>query len=441
MRHRSQSVKHVLRKGQDYAYSGAINSTGSTSFDPPNTKLLRTVGTIDDVSSPLGKRSTTRIAFEVHPCVHTQVDLQYHDQGVFTSASNGSTTLNRTYHEGGFVWDNLCDGVNPVNLDYSGNNLNSAGDMPTHDWFSLLNDYREECNRLMPAGGILGESIVEHQIFLLPFQLLLNPSSLLKTFFKRIRSLGLHKTNLGKIKAVSKESASQYLSYQFGVKPALSEIRRVLSAHQRVENRIRYLSQSAGQWIPVRARQKRSAEISQVVFPPGPYSTLPTLYRKFEERTSVATISSLGKVRKDISAQGAWQYYVQDLGLDKILGLAWELVPFSFVVDWFTNAQERVNSLSSHFDWGPFTAFKGMCFSEKTLEVTTHYSMPGFREYGLSGNPIISTPNKPFPVVTQRKSTYWRSLKAPSTSGVFDLSTLGLFHAITGGALIIQRLP
>jgi hypothetical protein len=146
-------------------------------------------------------------------------------------------------------------------------------------------------------------------------------------------------------------------------------------------------------------------------------------------------------VRDDIGQQEAWKYYLQSFGLDKVVGLLWELVPFSFVLDWFTNAQERINSLSGNmFVDSPFTAFKRFTVSIKDIERQTHYCLPNFQE-STHGMNTWDKPTKPFAVLETLQTRYQRLLKIPSTSGVVDLRNLGLFHAISGGALVIQRLP
>jgi hypothetical protein len=126
---------------------------------------------------------------------------------------------------------------------------------------------------------------------------------------------------------------------------------------------------------------------------------------------------------------------MQYFGLNKVLGLAWELVPFSFVVDWFTNAQERINYYTRLRTGGPFIDIRTPCYSIKqTLTEDLFITNRGKNMLGWHG---VSTDN-PFKVARREVKSYVRTTKCPDTSGVVDLSTLGTFHAVTGGALILQ---
>jgi hypothetical protein len=302
--------------------------------------------------------------------------------------------------------------------------------------------FNEKCKRLMPAKSLLGESIVEYGAFTLPFKLLLNPSLALKHFLSLARKVSSARHSvLGQLVETAKVSASTLLGFQFGISPAIDEIINVVSAHERVDKRIRHLRERAGQWIPIRVQDIIPCEITDNGFSSPPYPGSFTVERKTTYKTRIWTISALGKVRDDIGQQEAWKYYLQAFGLDKVIGLGWELIPFSFVLDWFTNTQERINSLTGNLlvD-SPFTAFKRFTYSILDTEKQTHYCLPNAQE-SEHGMNTWDKPTKPFPVLETEERHYQRFIHPPSTSGIIDLRNLGLFHAISGGALVIQRLP
>ncbi|UUW21301.1 MAG: maturation protein [Sanya fiers-like virus 16] len=61
-------------------------------------------------------------------------------------------------------------------------------------------------------------------------------------------------------------------------------------------------------------------------------------------------------------------YLANQLGLANPIGLLWELIPFSFVVDWFTTVGQFLNS---------FMDFVGVTFSKAFTTVTRKYLWPG----------------------------------------------------------------
>jgi hypothetical protein len=440
------------------------HTSGNTTYwDPTDETLVSNDSEIiDDVfkreelhKALKGHRGITRrkirakFADQIHPCDHTQTKYKYLDKGLQMLISypwplagpDGIQTHVRTWNEGALVRERLTVPGFPYNKD-SGTLRTSSTNYTGPDWFSLVNRFNEQCQRLMPAKSILGESIVEHGAFLLPFQLLLRPRKCLLDFLSRVRKIGRARHSLlGQLVETAKESASALLGFQFGISPAIDEVINIVSAHERVDKRMRYLREHAGAWIPIRVREVIPCEITDNGFSSPPYPGTFTVERKTTEKNRTCVISALGKVRDDIGQQEQWKYYLQTFGFDKILGLGWELIPFSFVVDWFTNFQERINNLSGNllFD-SPFTAFKRVCCSITDWESQTHYCLPNAQdsEFGMN---TWDKPTKPFAFLETQTRRYQRLLEIPDTSGVVDLRNLGLFHLITGGSLVIQRLP
>jgi hypothetical protein len=251
-----------------------------------------------------------------------------------------------------------------------------------------------------------------------------------------MKKIGRNNGKLGVLKNLSKETASKYLGFTFGVKPAVGDIRSIINAHKRIEKRIAYLNSNAGSWVPIRVLRIFPSEISDPSFPTPPF--LRTFRRVVKESYRVATITCKAKLRRSFDEQDLWQAYRDYFGLNQILQLAWELVPFSFVIDWFTNFQERIDSVLRPFDAKPvYTHIKDMCCTIRDVHTEEILVSPGFYHPSFSA---YSTLTDWTPIATRSVKTYNRSIRVPDTSGVVDLSSLGTFHAVTGGALVIQRL-
>lgn len=462
---RTRSTPHRIEHRLDHSHEhfdadgGLAASSGYSYYWPSvDTVLKEQTSEMTDHTSEsfiaLRKRKLSRkwikllMSDQVFPCDHTHVKYKYLDSGRPTVCSfpwslpgpDGIQTHTRHWATGSLVRERLTVSGFPYSVD----NLNmrtSSDPFYGPDWFSLMEEFREACNRLMPAKSILGESLLDNVAFMLPFRLLLNPSRFVKDFFKRVNRIGEARHSLlGQLVETAKESASTLLGFQFGISPAIDEIINVLSAQSRVHKRIEYLNKSADEWVPIRVRRVLPCEVVDNGFSSPPYPGSYTVECKTIEKTTTCVISALGKVRADIGDESVWDYYLQTFGLDKIVGLAWEAIPFSFVLDWFTNFQERINSLSTTVVDSPFVAFKRFTHSMKQHEKVRHFCMPNpsDSEYGMN---TLDKPIKPWPVVETDHVRYQRFVSSPDTSGIIDLRNLGSFHAITSGALVIQLLP
>jgi hypothetical protein len=145
-----------------------------------------------------------------------------------------------------------------------------------------------------------------------------------------------------------------------------------------------------------------------------------------------------GRVRTDINDVSKWRAYAEYFGLNKVVGTAWELIPFSFVVDWFTNAQERINDLTRvRLGESPFYNLVGVGSSIHDIVSHEFCITPGYDEVNSLN---LVAPTDPVVAFTSNVSSYSRIPGLPDTSGVVDVSTLGLFHGITGLELLLQKI-
>jgi hypothetical protein len=281
----------------------------------------------------------------------------------------------------------------------------------------------------MPSSTILGESIVENGIFVDAFKLLLNPSRSILVFLDLLKKSLRKKTNLGTLGAVAKTASNLGLGYQFGIAPAIEEIRNVIGAHHKVQSRLAYLRSNVGGYVPVRARMVIPSTVSN--------STVNTTKILCDSKETIGCISALAKIRSDIDFIEDWQAYVQYFGLHKFIGLAWELIPFSFVVDWFTNAQEYVNKFTTPKFGSPFYNIRNICHSKKTELRESLWIPPNFY-FSEDASYLLGT--DPVNVGSCHTTTYTRSPGLPKTSGSIDFTRLGTFQKILGGALLIQKV-
>lgn len=400
-------------------------------------RMVRQLGIASRIQDPILQRSVISDIYtdrlQVHRCSHSKMSLSdIKDQVLRADTLNGNGRYYAITMTGGA---SVLKFFRPPTGDVLGHlnslgRLNSVEGYHEPDWFALLDQWNEACNSIIPSSSLLGESIVENAIFVDAFKAVLNPSRLLKLFLDAGRKIAKRKTNLGKIAGSLRTSADFTLGYEFGVRPAIQEIQNIFSAHRKVSQRLQFLKENRGGYVPIRARQKILSGVSNTPMP----SNIACLV--YNERSVTGTISGLAKVREDLSFAKDWQAYVQYFGLHKFIGLAWELVPFSFVVDWVTDAQEYINRYTTPQFGSPFYNIRNICYSRKSetkedLMVSGDYI---FSEYqsrlNLGGALKIGSLNT---------SLYERYPGLPTTSGSVDFSLLGSFQKFLLGTMLVQR--
>jgi hypothetical protein len=240
-------------------------------------------------------------------------------------------------------------------------------------------------------------------------------------------------SDIGLSKFALREIIDQHLSYQFGVVPAIHDIKSAFEAHRNVDFRLQYLNAHRGRYIPIRVKKGFPAS-----FTPG---TITTPFLDFgsvlKDAFTVAHVFGQGRVRTDINEASRWRAYAEYFGLNKVVGTAWELIPFSFCFDWLTNSQEAINNLTRiPLGESPFMNVTSIGHSVKNLALYDYQIIPGYDS--TIGYPDME-PSSPFPCFSYAVTDYTRFPGFPDTSWFADLSNLGLFHAGIAGELLIQK--
>jgi len=400
------------------------------------------VGEISDIVGRLGKRRPKGpdlhgLSF-VHPCDHSHSVLSFHGPRELSFTQTNDSHITTAIESQGFqdrLLDQFC-GLRSNNWSGIAKSY-TASDFYGPDWFAIIDELEEQTYRLMPQEFFLGEFLIEYEIFADALKLLINPTSGIRSLLKLFKLLKRKPKTLYEMSSISSSAASGYLGYTFGVKPAIKDIRSILSAHLLVSARLDYLRANAGGWVPVRVRKNLPCSVSDIAFPSDWEYFTPTVRLRCPSKRTLVSAGCMGRVHRQIQPYEFWTAYSQYFGLNNVLGLAWELVPFSFVVDWFTNTQERINHLFRSRADSPYQQLRNFYFTKKTELVETAYCSPLFYYPPLSAYSDLTDWT---PFATKRTVEYHRTLFVPSTSGFVDLRNLGSFQAITGGALVLQRV-
>jgi hypothetical protein len=322
----------------------------------------------------------------------------------------------------------------------------SAGAYKGIDWFALSSSFQEACESFVKSKFLAGEDLYENEIFVDAFKILINPTSAISLLIKHLKhGLGTHATKkfsrmtLGQfarsVKGGAKHATQWHLSYDFAVRPAIDDVKSILEAHDFVSKRLFHLRQYSGAYVPVRVRQDLMSDFTNT--PPGHLAlgTRSQLFRTCEYKRTTGVISAWGRVRQDLDWNDTWSAYLQYFGVGKVIGLAWELIPGSFLLDWITDAQEKINDLTRLRTGGPFCGIRNICASLKQELRENLFLNPGYEPtIGVQ----ISQPSDPVHIATRDIVSYSRYREIPQTSGLVDISNLGLFHYTKLAELIFQ---
>lgn len=340
----------------------------------------------------------------------------------------------------------------------------TSADYTGADWFSMMSEFNEKLDSLVPSDFLSGEMFAEGSIFIDAIRLALRPKRVLLGLIKDLRrrrltrlpvgeahhhyrrilstrggikkwEMDLLAQNMGIPLVAAKDVVNAHLLYQFGVKPAIQEAGKLLSANNVVGQQLAFLNRNRGRYVPIRVRRVTGFDQK------APYDFSPGYVDVDVHLASTKTVNVLfgqARVRTDINEASRWRAYAEYFGLNKVVGTAWELIPFSFVVDWVTNAQERLNDLTRlRLGEGPFVGLRAVGHSIKRVATYEALLLPG---YDFSVGMPLRSPDSPTRMFDIQTFDYRRSPGLPDTSGVVDVSTLGLFHGVTFGELLYQKL-
>lgn len=239
------------------------------------------------------------------------------------------------------------------------------------DNFDKCESYGPEAwNRFKPAKpkASLGQFIAELRDF----------PSLFNTKLKRFGDLG-----------------SGYLNVQFGWKPFISDIRRWYSSMCKLDKQLARLRNENGKWLKRSGTLFEDQDVS--VSSRVNYGLLVNNYctsiRQHTISTSVSKCWFKGSFRYYIPGlqEGEWGNFrvARRLwGAELTPGLLWEITPWSWLVDWVSNAGDVLDNLGSvQFDNMAAKKAYVMLKESTTIESTTHFTANHTKDGILTATP------------------------------------------------------
>lgn len=315
----------------------------------------------------------------------------------------------------------------------------SVGEAPRIDWEVLEAKFMEDTKGILRNEVLLGETLAQPQLVIDALRFLSSPARGMERFVRHVsRRYGKKflrsKYTTGQVaRRVLQDASNSTLMYNFGIRPLISDVLGISNAKRVVSERIDFLKRHQGQYVPVRVRESSSSdEYSCEYFP-----TVAEIFKSPHQTRITACMGAYYRIREDVSMEANFNAFLHYFGVGRVVGLLWELVPYSFVVDWVTNAQERINKLSQVHTYNPFVDSRGFVASLRTESFESLRISSGILNVwsatipeSLSGTEIASVVN----------TRYTRFLDIPESRPLFDLSKVGLSQIINGGSLLLQKL-
>jgi hypothetical protein len=152
---------------------------------------------------------------------------------------------------------------------------------------------------------------------------------------------------------IPRRAANLNLWYQFGLRPFIADLTLMHDNLATIERRIEEMLREAGKPRTKHFSRFLDVNRSQLgketeVWHDGDYKN--QLNQKFEwlaRPVYHATVTYILDADELRGIMGTVRGYISTLGLDKILSTVWEKIPFSFIVDWFFNVGDYLDSLDN----------------------------------------------------------------------------------------------
>lgn len=253
---------------------------------------------------------------------------------------------------------------------------------------------------------------------------------------RQLAKVGGNKMSLG---AILKKPAGAYLEYKFGWENLYRDYLAIAKVWSEVRAHKEYLEESVNRYVPVTARSTVTYSTPQTL---GTITPSPTQVRMSYTgyRTNVRKVGCFSLNLRRTEAMNSWSTIDQilaRLGVNDLATALWDLVPYSFVVDWFTHINRVLER--SPISWNSYD-IRRMGYSRKTEwdgrvvgNHTTTISSPAcpytYKSESVEYGPgIVQTKYERFPGFP------------PNTSSVGLFGNLTKTQMAEGIALIIQRL-
>lgn len=391
---------------QDLSYSGS-----STAYSDDR----------QDISDVIGSRART------NACTHTKRWDYPFDNCLFGANAAGSlppvSFLGGVWYE--YSQANIrttpASGFSFQSQFYAGGASLPIPTFPAIDWVSLVNQVGQQLDGHISTGQNLLVDIFQMAQTVRMFK---DPFGLRKLASAR-SPLPLSK--------VLKLPANAYLEVQFGWKNIKRDLEAIASVWREVREHQDFLRRTVDTYTSVASRQASTVYPSTVGSTLQPYGQLMRLQPKLASVERIACFSLDIRRTRQQMIWSKFDQIISRLGARDVASALWDLVPYSFVVDWFTHVNRLVQQ--TPIAWNQYD-LRYIGYSTKTT---------------WFGDVLVTSQSNGYPAVSNQisylagpkrvQTSYVRSSGfPPGTTSVGLFGNLSKTQLAEGIALIIQRL-
>lgn len=157
-----------------------------------------------------------------------------------------------------------------------------------------------------------------------------------------------------------KDLGSQYLNYQFGWRPFYNDLCKFFDTTRTLQRRYEFLRKNNGKWLRRGGVVDSSIDVSSTTLYGQPvfYPVLPTQF--WPTPLSAIPTRVVETTARKVWFEASFRFWIPDLGsqewIDRTLrqlygfslspAVVWELIPWSWLVDWFTNVGDVISNIS-----------------------------------------------------------------------------------------------
>lgn len=288
------------------------------------------------------------------------------------------------------------------------------------DWSSLVSDVGSNLSGRMESGmnllatlGEVGQTV----------EMIKNPYGLLKGGWRRV-------VKRLTPRQLSKVGANVWLETRYGWMNFFRDCLAFASTAQKVQQHIDYLTQTSGRYVSLSKSKVDVVEPKSTIWSVG---TAPNTWRWILDKfTRRATFSLDVKRERALSVYTRNDFIIQYQGRDRLLEALWDLIPFSFCVDWFINIGDFVKS--SPMYWNQ-SNLRQMGYSVKREWSASYHVGSGFTLNGQTFSDEFESGSSTVFKTYERSPGF-----PPESSTVGFFGGLNLIHLADGCALVAQRL-
>jgi hypothetical protein len=182
------------------------------------------------------------------------------------------------------------------------------------------------------------------------------------------------KRKLKRFGSYGSSASSGYLMYSFGFAPIISDMLKVQSSYHSLWLATKKALKSRGKLVSIH----RSSNIALSYAQPGggSASTLQTSWLLFrlsrEAGRRTCTVRGIRSHGYHQASFNKLDYLLTRFGATGPASLAWELIPYSFVVDWFLDLRHITNTLDNLLTGG-YKSIVDICVSDKIVVAHNAY--------------------------------------------------------------------